>query len=431
MAKKKSWRIFFDMDGTLTVFKVANSIEELLQPRYFRDLAPHPEVVRAAQILIASKDIEVYTLSAYMPESKYAVDEKNAWLDEHAPEVPADHRIFCPCGEDKSQYVPGGIQDTDILLDDYTFNLLNWKGAAVKLMNGINGTKGTWTGAALDMSIGGEKLAEAILAFVKEGKAFPTLQPKQESNQVFVYSVRNTRDFDYWAYGFEPYNRLIASGKELKSWRYELKWNGLVDTDETAESMRNWFGKDGFEDETPYLITSDIVVIRTKEGEKAYYIDPHDVKEVPGFLEERRRPECKLYMHGWCYPGNDIGSIYLARPQGLRKVGPGGPSDNVFSKLCDWAKTSTMSPDKIDANHILFRIYSSEENTEKDDPSVEVVFDEVGHLTGECEGGESAYFGFGASPRHRFYTLKLDSFNLLAVLEQQRGKYVHIEAEKL
>ena len=70
-------------------------------------------------------------------------------MDKQLPGIPEDHRIFVPHLADKSDYVPGGIQPTDVLLDDYTVNLREWEssgGIAVKFMNGVNGKNGSWTG---------------------------------------------------------------------------------------------------------------------------------------------------------------------------------------------------------------------------------------------------------------------------------------------
>ena len=81
-----------------------------------------------------------------------------------------ENRVFCPYGADKALFVPGGIRPDDVLLDDYTPNLIAWSqsgGKAVKLLNGINGTKGTWTGDALPMAMGAELLTEALRKIVR------------------------------------------------------------------------------------------------------------------------------------------------------------------------------------------------------------------------------------------------------------------------
>ena len=113
-------RLFVDMDGTLAKFKVAE-LEELYRPGYFADLEPQQSVVDAIRLVCESRpDIEVYILSAVLSDSATARAEKNRWLDQSLPELEENHRIFLPCGKEKSAYVPRGIGKSDFLLDDYT-----------------------------------------------------------------------------------------------------------------------------------------------------------------------------------------------------------------------------------------------------------------------------------------------------------------------
>ncbi len=147
-------RIFVDMDGVLAKFNHVQSEEELYEKGYFANLKPLPTVVDGMKRYIKENpDKEIYILSAYLTESPYALQEKNEWLDRYLPEISSDHRIFCPCGKSKADYIIGGIQKTDILIDDYTKNLTQWKeqgGIGVKLLNGINHTRGTWQGYSID-----------------------------------------------------------------------------------------------------------------------------------------------------------------------------------------------------------------------------------------------------------------------------------------
>ncbi len=140
-------RLFVDMDGTLAVFNPVDTLETLYQPGYFSNLEPQDNVVQAVKSIITTRpEIEVYILSAVLTDSAYAQDEKNEWLDRYLPEVDSAHRIFPPCGADKKDYIRGGVRDTDFLLDDYTQNLTLWHppGQGIKLLNGINHTRGTW-----------------------------------------------------------------------------------------------------------------------------------------------------------------------------------------------------------------------------------------------------------------------------------------------
>ena len=141
-------RFFIDMDGVLCVWKPASGEEALYEKGFFATMRPHQCAVAAVNEMISS-GCDVYLLSKYLEDGDFAFTEKNGWVDKQLPGIPEDHRIFVPHLADKSDYVPGGIQPTDVLLDDYTVNLREWEssgGIAVKFMNGVNGKNGSWTG---------------------------------------------------------------------------------------------------------------------------------------------------------------------------------------------------------------------------------------------------------------------------------------------
>ncbi len=163
-------RLFVDMDGTLAVFKPVDEMETLYEKGYFLDLAPHENVVAAVKEIIAkNSDIEVHILSAYLSDSKYALQEKNAWLDKYLPEIGRDRRIFVPCGTDKKEGIREGIREDDYLLDDYTKNLNEWQPPArgIKLLNGINHNRGTWAFDRLRHDRESSSLAAAIVSVVR------------------------------------------------------------------------------------------------------------------------------------------------------------------------------------------------------------------------------------------------------------------------
>lgn len=146
-AEIEKQRLFVDMDGTLAVFTPVDELETLYQPGYFRNLKPIDNVVEAIKHIIRNNpEIEVNILSAYLAGNPYAVVEKNQWLDRFLPEIDADHRVFSLCGCDKKDFIAGGVKKSDCLLDDYTHNLRLWQPPArgIKLLNGINHTRGTW-----------------------------------------------------------------------------------------------------------------------------------------------------------------------------------------------------------------------------------------------------------------------------------------------
>lgn len=173
-------RLFVDMDGTLAVFTPVDTLETLYEQRYFADLKPIAQTLEAVKEIIKnSPEVEVYILSAYLADSDFALREKNEWLDRHLPEIPAERRIFSPCGSDKKDYIPEGIRATDCLLDDYTKNLLQWQppGKGIKLLNGINHTKGTWQDDRIYYKKASSVLAKNILDVMKDKRRIYDQKP--------------------------------------------------------------------------------------------------------------------------------------------------------------------------------------------------------------------------------------------------------------
>ena len=165
--------IFVDLDGTLAWWIPSTTPEDLIAPGYFRMLPAYSEMVENVRYLI-SVGYSVFALSACMPTLGDPVDEKNRWLDQYLPEIGKDYRLFCRCDQSKWQvaHTAAGDNKTLILLDDYSKNLHAWvedsdgKGIGIKIMNGINGTQGTWQGAKISNTCSPKELQEIIENFV-------------------------------------------------------------------------------------------------------------------------------------------------------------------------------------------------------------------------------------------------------------------------
>lgn len=163
-------RLFVDMDGTLAEFKHVDTLETLYEQGYFLSLKPNENVVEAVRNIIHNHpEIEVNILSAVLSDSPYALNEKNAWLDKYLPEIDRDRRLFPFCGMDKKEFLLGGIRENDFLLDDYTHNLTLWcpPGRGIKVLNGINHTRGTWEGDKIRFDKNYMELSEDILHVMK------------------------------------------------------------------------------------------------------------------------------------------------------------------------------------------------------------------------------------------------------------------------
>lgn len=167
-------RLFLDMDGMLAEYRTFVNEEQYLQPGYYFSLSPHQNVVDAIKMVIAQEpNIEIFTLSAYFDSpNAIAVEEKNAWLDKHLPEIDLSHRIYTLCGQPKQNFIPGGITENDYLMDDYTKNLEMWeegKGKGIKLLNGINGRVGKWDGPKISYKKTASEIAKSISDVINHG----------------------------------------------------------------------------------------------------------------------------------------------------------------------------------------------------------------------------------------------------------------------
>lgn len=157
----KKIRLFVDMDGTVAKFNPVAKTEALYEKGYFQNLEPMTNMVEAVKNIVRSSGIiEVYILSACL-DSKYAMSEKNAWLNKYLPEINEQHRIFCEYGKSKATYIQE-LRETDVLLDDYTKNLNDWNGVGIKILNGINDTNKTWRGLRISSFLEPNILAYTI-----------------------------------------------------------------------------------------------------------------------------------------------------------------------------------------------------------------------------------------------------------------------------
>ena len=141
--------IFVDMDGVLAKWDTSASLEDTYEEGYF---SRREEETKITELIRMLKKLghKVAILSAVYPTGTAAAD-KNGWLDKHG--LSDIRRIFVPYGEDKAAYIPKQELEPMILIDDYSRNLHAWEQAGnvgVKFMNGINGTRGTWKGRAIN-----------------------------------------------------------------------------------------------------------------------------------------------------------------------------------------------------------------------------------------------------------------------------------------
>lgn len=154
-------RLFVDMDGTLAVWE-NSPIEVVARPGYFLNRSPVETVIAALKELMKEPSYDVFILSSVFSNG-YSEIEKRTW-NEHYTNVPEERQIYVPYGIPKPEELKklGGVQPSDILIDDFTFNLREWPGIGIKIYNGINGTKGTWDGFSIHSTMRPDVMVKQI-----------------------------------------------------------------------------------------------------------------------------------------------------------------------------------------------------------------------------------------------------------------------------
>lgn len=179
-------RLFVDLDGTCAVWQPVAE-EQLFEKGYYRNLPEYKNVVAAVNHIVAEHpDIEVFVLSKYLTNSDYALSEKDEWVSEHLPGIDKAHRIFVPYEMDKRAMIPGQLQETDYLLDDYTKNFDNWQPPArgIKLLNGINHTQGTWQDDRISLMRNPKDFADCIVNVIEKGEQVRDKTPQEVQKEM-------------------------------------------------------------------------------------------------------------------------------------------------------------------------------------------------------------------------------------------------------
>lgn len=166
--KKNKIKVFIDMDGTLAKWQPEKTYDEIKEKGYFATLPPMENMVKAVNSILSKKNnIEYYILSAVLNDS--CKRDKLYWLKENIPNMPKKNCIFVPDGANKAAFVSEKfnmpINKNWILIDDFSKNLHRWEaagGTGIKILNGINATKGTWTGYSIPSCLSSMNIADNI-----------------------------------------------------------------------------------------------------------------------------------------------------------------------------------------------------------------------------------------------------------------------------
>ena len=158
-------RFFFDMDGVLAKWESA-SLEQMTTPGFFLNRVPDDNSLKMLNVLkirCETEGAQIYILSSYL--LPMSMEEKIQWNEKYTG-IPLNHQVYVKYGESKSDAIDqiGGVRKNDVLLDDFSDNLREWKGIAVKYYNGINGTKGTWDGFSIHANMNPDIMASQLEA---------------------------------------------------------------------------------------------------------------------------------------------------------------------------------------------------------------------------------------------------------------------------
>lgn len=155
-------RLFVDMDGVLAVFHKDKSLEEIMTPGYFENLEPMLNMIAALKIICDKYGDDVCVLSSSFDESR---EEKKIWCKKFLPFIKEEQVSFVRYGTPKNDFIYP--EKDDFLLDDFTKNLLEWRGTGIKFLNGINHTHRTWKGYVVNGESDPITLANAIIGIIE------------------------------------------------------------------------------------------------------------------------------------------------------------------------------------------------------------------------------------------------------------------------
>ena len=178
-------RIFFDMDGVLAEYRENCSEADMKKKGYFSSLMPEENMISALNRLAQDSEklgIGVCVLTKVYPnEFKYSISEKLEWRDEHLPLL-FDSEFIMVNGEkeEKSEAIKNllnvNIDEDCFLIDDYNYNLFEWRGkggSTIKYVNGINDKNKSFIGNRLSHKMSADEIYSSILEMVN-GANTPT-----------------------------------------------------------------------------------------------------------------------------------------------------------------------------------------------------------------------------------------------------------------
>lgn len=153
--------LYVDMDGVLARWKDA-SYRDVSSEGFFLSRKPELNLIEAVRIIFES-DVDIHILSSVL-NNEFALKEKKDWLRLWLPWLPQCNCHFISYGSVKK---PVNSEKVGYLLDDYTRNLVCWKGIGIKFCTNCNERCGSWDGHRIYVTDTASKIAEKILMIMK------------------------------------------------------------------------------------------------------------------------------------------------------------------------------------------------------------------------------------------------------------------------
>lgn len=146
-------RLFLDLDGTIAKFNVKNALERFdKEVGFFANLGAYKGIEKINELALNGN---VFIISASPNEQ--ADNDKMTWVKKYLNNVSQENITICRIGENKAKVIEKKYKQTitknDLLLDDYTKNLIEWEnfgGKGIKRITKVsdNSTK-KWKGLEL------------------------------------------------------------------------------------------------------------------------------------------------------------------------------------------------------------------------------------------------------------------------------------------
>lgn len=162
--------VYINVDTFISSGSITN-ISNIYKQGFFLNRKPITNILEAFKKMGRSDEMQIYVIS-YYPESVYAKNERNQWIDRFLPEIEENQRIFLPYGK-KNLNV---YKSKDVLIDSNYENLSEWQGIGIAIGNDSE----QWNGPYIDSSLNSSVLFYTIKRMIAEQYSKKYIQETNE-----------------------------------------------------------------------------------------------------------------------------------------------------------------------------------------------------------------------------------------------------------